>query len=804
MRALLLLAAVVLTVVPAALAQTTCPAGTTTDTLAANNVRALLLNNGGLFWKGAGNVYNVPAAAPGRPIAPNALFAANLWVGGRAGTELRAAGVNYSNWDYYPGPLDAQGQPAADCAAQDRIYRITRADLDALQGGTLTAAVRDWPWRLGAPVVDGDGVAGNYNLAGGDRPELLGSETHWWVMHTMGAHVRAGSAPFPLEVQVSAFAVASPDAALNDATLYRYRFVWRGPGTFTEAFVGLWSDLELGNANDDYVGADSARAMVYGYNADNDDEGNGGYGMAPPAIGVSFAQLPASSGSLLVAAQINPKNDPVWGTENLPQYTPQTYLNRLMGLSTQGQPHPRCGDAFAAPYLSCGTTRFTFNGQPETRAGWTMLTPLPLTSPITSSDTRMMLSAGPFTFQAGLPQDVVFAITYARGSNHLDAVARLRAATDRVQQTWRTTGFRGLPAYVMTAPQAAPRGLAPTDLATAQHAPITFSWSLTAGATNYELEVYSSTGPVATVTTAGTSATVAIPDSLAQAGRVLAWRVRGLNRVGAGPWSATMRLTQGGGALRAQTSAFVDFLVTRNGAGALAPPEYGAFTSNGSGFPNPTTGPQPTSRQQASLASGVSAGWALTTPGPVSKYADWQRIVTRAFANVAALSGGFEWRFTGTSVAARPYDTGGPATMTVPFELWSTGTQPGAQDDVRMIPLVCEAACGAGTTAGTFDLGGDSPLSGGADDPVTDAVTWRFPSDRTPGQSRLPRVGGAGRHARRPGLPRRRSPDLRLAHGLEHGRGAGSLPDGAARAGHGLSDHDAAGFRGGPGALRPG
>ncbi len=56
--------------------------------------------------------------------------------------------------------------------------------------------------------------------------------------------------------------------------------------------LGYWTDPDLGNASDDYVGTDTTLDMIYVYNGDNEDEGSDGYGTAPPALGISFLQGP--------------------------------------------------------------------------------------------------------------------------------------------------------------------------------------------------------------------------------------------------------------------------------------------------------------------------------------------------------------------------------------------------------------------------------------------------------------------------------------------------------------------------------
>ena len=57
--------------------------------------------------------------------------------------------------------------------------------------------------------------------------------------------------------------------------------------------LAQWSDPDLGNANDDYVGCDTTLSLGFVYNGDNNDES--GYGAAPPAMGYDFFQGPSNS-----------------------------------------------------------------------------------------------------------------------------------------------------------------------------------------------------------------------------------------------------------------------------------------------------------------------------------------------------------------------------------------------------------------------------------------------------------------------------------------------------------------------------
>lgn len=100
----------------------TCERGSKQAFLDANSVRAAVYNGGNLFWRGTGNVYTVPKGGDA-----NAIFVANLWIGGLVDGELRFAGTDYGPFEYFPGPLTDSGElpNAADCSAYDRIYEVT-------------------------------------------------------------------------------------------------------------------------------------------------------------------------------------------------------------------------------------------------------------------------------------------------------------------------------------------------------------------------------------------------------------------------------------------------------------------------------------------------------------------------------------------------------------------------------------------------------------------------------------------------------------------------------------------------------
>lgn len=434
-----------------------CVLGQHTVDLDIGNVRARLYNNGGLFWRGAGNVYNVPKAEEGQPISPNGLFASSIWIGGTTGTQVRTAAQAYGNWEYWPGPLDENGNPPADCSEYDHIYLVSRVDVANYESGQDPIPdLANWPAELGAPVIDGDGVPGNYNLEGGDRPDILGDQMAWWVMNDVGnVHENTGTPPIGIELQVSAFAFARP-GDIGNSTAYRYKIIYKGAQPLTDAWFGIWSDPDLGNATDDYVGSDTTLGLGFVYNADNDDEGSDGYGTPAPALGYDFYQGP------LVASPGESHTDPdgtvhtdstrlqmtrflyyngdgsYWGN---PRGQTTDWYNYLRGIWQDGT--PMCFGRFGYPgFPGCeGVAHYMYPGDPVTKSYWSEFNVDDEGTSNPPSDRRLILTTGPFVMNPGDTQEIVYGIVWARGIDNLDSVTKMRQASEVVQRAFEA-GFR--------------------------------------------------------------------------------------------------------------------------------------------------------------------------------------------------------------------------------------------------------------------------------------------------------------------------------------------------------------------------
>ncbi|CAN0064845.1 unnamed protein product, partial [Laminaria digitata] len=400
--------------------------------LDAGNVRANIYNNGGLFWNGGGYGYEVPKGSD-----KHSIFAAGIWIAGLVDGELKGSAARYSRWEFWPGPLDNDGNPPDDCSSFDKIWEIKREDLQAyIDSGNISGNLRNWPWQLGAPVVDGDGNLHNYNLQEGDLPELFGDQRLWWIMNDRGnTHESTNGESIGLEVQASAHAY-DYSGFIGNVTFYDYQIINKNNQDLTDAYFAFFKDSDLGSFDDDYVGSDSLLHLGYTYNGDNDDEG--GYGEAPPAIGITFLKTAIAS----IDGRDNDRDGVIDEPEEMIGAT--GFMFYYKGGSVIGVPQSlqdyyyymqsRWKDGVPVTIGGFGrdfsTIRapFAFPGDPVIGSGWTERTPDQSTTivPNIPADRRSFTASGPFSIVSGDTLNIRFAIVWSRGTDHLDSVTELK------------------------------------------------------------------------------------------------------------------------------------------------------------------------------------------------------------------------------------------------------------------------------------------------------------------------------------------------------------------------------------------
>jgi hypothetical protein len=514
----------------AARAQGNCEQALGEAYLDVNNVRARILNNGSLFYRGEPHVYEVPKGS-----GSNAIFMSGIWVGGFIGNESapRVAGSTYGPWEFWAGPLDDNGNPPVDCSIFDRVYKVSKSDIDAFeQTGATTPSLLGWPTGLGAPTLaapgngadddedgtvdeEGEQIKFNINtplanrinrvidLASGERPAILGDQSIWWVMNDRGnTHERSQSAPMGLEVHGLAFAF-NQAGAIGDMTFYKYSVFYKGTEPLNRAYMGIVSDPDLGDFADDYVGSDSTLGLGYVYNADNADISGEGYGTPPPAAGYDFFQGPIVP-SVGDTAQVSGVKIPDFKNLGMTTFafynnggcvtcdpaTAEDFYNYMDGRWRDGKQFTFGGNGRdEAGGGSTNPTRFMFSGDPATNTGWTERNPDPFTGsvpPISPGDRRFAMATGPFTINPGDRQEIIFGVVFAIGADNWDSVAKLRSVDAAAQSAFDVN-------FDLAQPPDPPQ-----VTVTALDGEVVLEWANPSTSNNY-LETYSEFDPLAVV-----------------------------------------------------------------------------------------------------------------------------------------------------------------------------------------------------------------------------------------------------------------------------------------------------------------
>ena len=437
-----------------------------------NNVRARILNNGNLFSRGSPHVYNVPK--DGRA---QAIFTSGVWIGGYVDGQLRVAAARYGNYHFWAGPLDDNGTPPDDCAPFDRLYKVSIDDIqDYEAAGVTTPDLRDWPTGLGAPTYappgngiddDGDGEvdeAGEtifvldqpfaqrvdrvIDLAGGERPAILGDQSIWWVMNDRG-NERNGvfSPPIGLEVHVTAFAFRVA-GDIGNATFYKYDLHYKGSWPFNDVYMAIFSDVDLGNFQDDWIGSDTTLGVGYVWNSYNEDVGTNGYGSPAPAAGYDFFQGPIvpSPGD---SAKVSTKW--VQDFKNLEMTSFMTYGDGLTEIPRTALAHyhymrgrwidGKCiTEGGNGRDFSEDCTYFMFPGEPgaseDTCQFWSECNSDGAGTNIVASDRHFVMGTGPFTINPDSMQQIVYGIVWARGTDNFDSVQKMKEASALAQAAY--------------------------------------------------------------------------------------------------------------------------------------------------------------------------------------------------------------------------------------------------------------------------------------------------------------------------------------------------------------------------------
>jgi len=453
-----------------------------------NMVKARFNANGSDFWnQGLGNAwYEVPKGG-----GKHTLFLADMWIGGKDDQDslhLAAARYNGGGQDIYTGPImDTSAYSFSQDSLWNRLWKVNKSTIDSHKvnwqspGYTPAEVIATWPGNgntslgqaaLLAPFYDrnGDQVYDPYD---GDYPEIRGDQAVYFIRNDhRGPHNESFGGILKIEIHGMAYAYdCSEDPALNYTTFIHYKVVNRSSNNYSDTYIGINIDPDIGDYSDDYIGCDVMRGSVFGYNGPNID-GTGApqhYGQYPPAQGLVYLKGPLmepdgidnAAGSC--DASVNGYgfgdaiidnealglthftyycNPGIGGCNGATQGDPVTadqYYNLMMSKWKDGSTMVYGGNGHINNCTSCEPTNFMFPDVSDTcnwgTGGITPADTMPWNEQNSGNfpnDRRGITSAGPFTFSSGDTIELDIAYVFGRDSSDTNAYAGVVNMNERI------------------------------------------------------------------------------------------------------------------------------------------------------------------------------------------------------------------------------------------------------------------------------------------------------------------------------------------------------------------------------------
>ncbi len=380
---------------------------------------------------------------------------------------LRVGGQSY-RVGTVPGRIISMGLPQNPNDPEVRIYRIRRdwqtvpdsvlrrdaAELNDIDPSQVSQAQIDsvraqygrdwaeWPASYGAPFYDLT-FNGIYEPQFGEEPGLQwADQVVWFTCNDLDGNATTnfhGSPPMGLELQFTGWAY-NQTGVLGETIYRRYRLINKSGYPVDSMFIALWSDVDLGDYWNDYVGCDSLLELGYVYNGEPADNLYAAFGLIPPAFGYTLLQgplvpSPGDSGLFDFQYRVGYKNLPMsgfyydasgntWSYPQLGDYegTLQWYniYNGYLPTGDTLNPYPFIHNS--GPH-SGQTTRFPLNGDPISNSG--DVDGQGMNMP--SGDRQLALCSGPFSLQPGDAQEAVFAMSAGLGADHRNSIAELKS-----------------------------------------------------------------------------------------------------------------------------------------------------------------------------------------------------------------------------------------------------------------------------------------------------------------------------------------------------------------------------------------
>jgi hypothetical protein len=433
---------------------TDCKQATQRYDLETNSLISAILNGGDMFWDLLNTKFGLKART-GQPFV-GTIFAGGLCLGGKtASGELKVATSTYrdsNHIDYWPGPLQNNTTEFATCKKWDKLWAVSRTDIDKhvsqTRRGIITdtvASIFGWPGknnpyftrfsgfdlpqnRVFAPFFDKNGD-GNYTPQLGDYPlpenvvaNAVPDMVVWCIFNDAGGvHTNSlRSGVIGAEVHQTVWAYKTNNL-IDSCVFTSHKIINKGTTALDSFYIGQWVDFDLGCYKDDFLGSIPSKNSFYVYNQNAVDVVNctantRGFGANPPVQAVTFLNRTLSKFiihfNIAVGSPHSALDEP---------FSASGWYEHLAGRWRDGTRLTRGN--FGFNLFSTDTVSHAFASLPYDTTGWSMYQ-MNRRSVIPEYDIRALGSTyiGRFNVLDTARLDVVYSLHQGLNGNNIDNV----------------------------------------------------------------------------------------------------------------------------------------------------------------------------------------------------------------------------------------------------------------------------------------------------------------------------------------------------------------------------------------------
>lgn len=414
-----------------------------------NNLKArifadgALFNNSRLYGRGTQHTSTAGLLIPYGDSLKATIYKGNLWIGAlNQDNNLCVSSESYYDNVFSYGPITNDYTDENYINKYNRVWKISKDEINYhrnnynTSGYSMPDVISSWPGNGGAN--ESDTIApycdvnnnGIYDPESGDYPAIRGDQALFFVINDVwDRNTSVFGNGLGLQIRGMAFAYLDPtNEDLKNTMFISYEIRNLSPNNYTNTYLGLFNDIEIGYGLDDYMGFDSTLNMMYAYNGKLiDGPGEGAYsGMTP----VQGEMLLNHSASKFIVFE-NSTNEFI----GVPR-TKEHFYNYLSGKKLNGLPITYGENALND---TNSPTNFMYTGYPELNIGWSELS-----NNNTPMDRRGISSFGPFDLNSGEKICLDIAFPYALDNSATTpqgSLPLLRQRAQNIKTFYDSKGF---------------------------------------------------------------------------------------------------------------------------------------------------------------------------------------------------------------------------------------------------------------------------------------------------------------------------------------------------------------------------